>query len=80
MFARQILAREKDSAGGCPSCNCNGATSSDGHIDYFVFGQIHCAEDFQLSPDSRALFLGEWIHAPAYAEMDERGEMRLVRL
>ena len=50
------------------------------HIDYFVFGHIHCAEDFLLSADSRALFLGEWIHSPAYAALDNDGRMTLKRL
>lgn len=47
------------------------------HIDYFVFGHIHCAEDFAVSADSRAIFLGEWIHSPAYAALDRDGNMTL---
>lgn len=45
-------------------------------IDYFVFGHIHCVEDYPLQAGSRALFLGEWISAPTYAELDSNG-MRL---
>ena len=47
------------------------------HVDYFVFGHIHCAEDFALSDGSRAIFLGEWIHSPAYAALNDSGRMRL---
>ncbi len=52
----------------------------DSHTDYFVFGHIHCAEDFALSSTSRALFLGEWIHSPAYAALSPDGSMRLVKI
>lgn len=46
-------------------------------IDYFVFGHIHCAADYKLSPSARALFLGEWIESPHYAVLDEQGNMTL---
>lgn len=48
------------------------------HIDYFVFGHIHTALDYDLGGNSRALFLGEWIANPAYAVMRD-GEITLKR-
>ena len=47
-------------------------------IDYFVFGHIHCAENYDLGGESRVLFLGEWIEHPSYAALDREGKMELV--
>ena len=49
-------------------------------IDYFVFGHIHCAEDYALNERSRVIFLGEWIEDPHYAVLDSEGNMKLIRL
>ena len=46
-------------------------------VDYFVFGHIHCAEDYDLGDGVRAIFLGEWIEHPAYAVMDAQGQLQL---
>ena len=47
-------------------------------IDYFVFGHIHCAENYDLGGGSRVLFLGEWIEYPSYAVLDREGKMELM--
>ena len=47
-------------------------------IDYFIFGHIHCAENYDLGEGSRVLFLGEWIEHPFYAVLDREGKMELV--
>ena len=47
-------------------------------VDYFVFGHIHCAENYDLGGGSRVLFLGEWIEHPSYAVLDAEGNMELV--
>jgi len=41
--------------------------------DYLVFGHRHLAIDFRLSPDSRYINLGDWIHYYTYAVFDETG-------
>ena len=47
-------------------------------VDYFVFGHIHCAENYDLGNGSRVFFLGEWIEHPSYAVLNASGEMELV--
>lgn len=47
--------------------------------DYFIFGHIHCAEDFDLGNGCRAIFLGEWIQNPTYAVMNNQGEIKLKK-
>ncbi len=49
-------------------------------IDYFVFGHIHTAVDYQLNERSRAILLGEWIQEPHYAVLDDNGNMQLMKL
>ena len=46
-------------------------------VDYFVFGHIHCAEDYELGDGVHALFLGEWLERPAYAVLNAEGQMSL---
>ena len=46
-------------------------------IDYFVFGHLHCAVDFDMGGGSRAIFLGEWMVEPTYAALDSGGAMEL---
>lgn len=48
--------------------------------DYFIFGHIHCLEEYPLDERRRAFFLGEWFENPAYAVMDDRGEITLKRI
>ncbi|MEP6615197.1 MAG: UDP-2,3-diacylglucosamine diphosphatase [Ginsengibacter sp.] len=40
------------------------------HYDYFIFGHRHLPLDFQLSPTSRYINLGDWINYNSYAEFD----------
>lgn len=47
------------------------------HIDYFVFGHTHCAENYPIAEESRAVFLGEWIEKPLYAVLDYNGNLEL---
>lgn len=47
--------------------------------DYFIFGHIHCAENYDLGQGRRALFLGEWIENPTYAVMDNNAEITLKK-
>lgn len=49
-------------------------------VDYFVFGHIHSAENYDLGDGRRAVFLGEWIECPGYAVLDEAGEIHLESL
>ena len=44
-------------------------------FDFFVFGHRHLAIDFRLTPDSRYINLGDWIHYYTYAVFDETGLM-----
>ncbi len=48
-----------------------------GHdVDYFVFGHIHCAEEYDLG-GAKAFFLGEWFEHPHYAAISPDGTMKL---
>lgn len=47
------------------------------HIDYFIFGHIHCANIHELSENQNAVFLGEWLDNPTYAVMDDKGTIEL---
>jgi UDP-2,3-diacylglucosamine hydrolase len=47
------------------------------HVDYFVFGHLHVAENYDLGDGCRAIFLGEWIEHPTYAVMNEDGTIEL---
>lgn len=46
-------------------------------VDYFVFGHIHCAEQYDLGGGVKAFFLGEWFEDPHYAALSPDGEMKL---
>lgn len=46
------------------------------HVDYFVFGHIHCLERIEVAPDSSLIILGDWINLFSYAEFDGK-TMRL---
>lgn len=46
-------------------------------VDYFVFGHIHCAEEYDLGGGVKAFFLGEWFEDPHYASLAPDGTMRL---
>ncbi|MCD7970764.1 MAG: UDP-2,3-diacylglucosamine diphosphatase [Alistipes sp.] len=47
------------------------------HVDYFVFGHIHCGHTYDMGDGSTAVFLGEWLYNPAYAVLDDHGRMEL---
>ena len=46
------------------------------HFDFFVFGHRHLPIDFQLTPESRYINLGDWIRYFSYAVFDGR-QMKL---
>ncbi len=48
-------------------------------VDYFVFGHIHCAEEYDLGGGAKALFLGEWFENPHYARLAPDGTMKLEK-
>ncbi len=48
----------------------------DHEVDYFVFGHIHCAEEYDLG-GAKAFFLGEWFENPHYASLAPDGIMKL---
>jgi UDP-2,3-diacylglucosamine hydrolase len=48
-----------------------------GKVDYFVFGHIHCAEEWDLGDGAKMFFLGEWFRNPHYAALSPDGEMSL---
>ncbi|MFI3265579.1 MAG: UDP-2,3-diacylglucosamine diphosphatase [Rikenellaceae bacterium] len=48
------------------------------HIDYFVFGHLHCLADYALNDTSRLIILGEWIEHSSYARLSEDGVMSLL--
>ncbi len=39
-------------------------------IDYFVFGHLHSAIIYDLSPRSKMVVLGEWVEHPVYGVME----------
>ena len=39
-------------------------------IDYFVFGHRHLAMNYDLTPDCKILFLGDWLTFPNYGVWD----------
>lgn len=47
------------------------------NVDYFVFGHIHCAQQYDMGDGHQAVFLGEWLYNSTYAVMDERGAMEI---
>lgn len=49
------------------------------HIDYFVFGHLHCEVDYKLNENSRLFVLGEWIEGTDYARLDDNGQMTLLK-
>jgi UDP-2,3-diacylglucosamine hydrolase len=46
-------------------------------VDYFVFGHLHCREDYDLGGGKRLIVLGEWLANPSYAVMDGSGNIEL---
>lgn len=46
--------------------------------DYFIFGHRHLPIDFELTPHSRYINLGDWLKYDSYAVLDEKGLM-LIR-
>jgi UDP-2,3-diacylglucosamine hydrolase len=49
-------------------------------VDYFVFGHIHCAEDYNLDGEGRrAIFTGDWLHGRDYAVLSPDGRMELKK-
>ena len=42
-------------------------------IDFFVFGHRHVMLDLQITPQSRVVYLGDWISHFSYAVFDEDG-------
>jgi UDP-2,3-diacylglucosamine hydrolase len=51
--------------------------SRGGKVDYFVFGHIHCAEEWDLGGGVKMFFLGEWFQNPHYAALSPDGAMKL---
>lgn len=49
------------------------------HLDCCIFGHMHLAADIDTG-HTRVIFLGEWETAPAYAVMDDNGELTLKYL
>lgn len=47
------------------------------NVDYFVFGHLHCAVDYDLGDGHRAIILGEWIVNPTYAVLKPDGNIEL---
>lgn len=48
-------------------------------VDYFIFGHIHCAENYDIGNGRRAMFLGEWIENPVYGIVSaDKFELRKV--
>lgn len=48
------------------------------HIDYFIFGHLHCFVDYELSPNSHLIVLGEWVEQSNYARLSPDGQMTLL--
>lgn len=47
------------------------------HIDYFIFGHRHIANDFPLTTKSQFINLGDWINYDTYAEYDgEKAQLK----
>lgn len=46
-------------------------------VDYFVFGHLHCAVDYDMGEGQRAVILGEWIVDPTYAVLKPDGSIEL---
>lgn len=46
------------------------------HIDYFIFGHLHIAEDRTLNDNSRIIILGDWISLFSYGVFDGK-EMKI---
>lgn len=47
------------------------------NVDYFIFGHLHCVEDYDLGEGKRLILLGEWISNPTYAVIGEDGSIGL---
>ena len=47
------------------------------NVDYFIFGHLHTAVDYDMGDGRRALILGEWITRPTYAVFSRDGEIDL---
>ncbi len=45
--------------------------------DYYVFGHIHCAADYDLGDGRRAIFTGDWLNRSDYAVLAPDGGMAL---
>ncbi len=43
--------------------------------DYFIMGHYHCTARYALEGGSEVVMLGEWIHHPSYATLDDKGEL-----
>lgn len=46
-------------------------------VDYFIFGHLHTAVDYDLDDGRRVIILGEWILKPTYAVLDTDGRVEL---
>lgn len=49
----------------------------DNDADYFVFGHLHCAENYDMGDGKRMVILGEWITNPSYAVLNDDGKIEL---
>lgn len=46
-------------------------------VNYFIYGHLHLAICYDLTPTSQMVVLGEWICAPTYATLGSDGELVL---
>ncbi len=46
-------------------------------VDYFIFGHLHAAADYDMGDGRRAVVLGEWLNHPSYAVFGPDGEIEL---
>ena len=46
-------------------------------VDYFIFGHLHCVENYDLGNGKKLILLGEWISNPTYATMDKEGNIAI---
>lgn len=50
-------------------------------VDYFVFGHIHCAEEYDMGGGVKAFFLGEWFgDSPVYGALSPDGSFELRKV
>lgn len=48
------------------------------HIDYFIYGHLHCLANYALNDKNRIVILGEWIEGTPYARLSPNGDIELL--